>query len=92
MIGEFCRPLHLRAFRQHSGHLELRRDPVSGRGVWFAYGPAGSFLGSHSTRQRAAHARAAHEGKVRSNANIWSAVPAKAVVPRRSMVTAPKGQ
>jgi hypothetical protein len=56
MTGEFYRPLHVRAFRQSSGHLELRRDPVSGRGVWFAYGPAGSFLGSHSNRQRAAHA------------------------------------
>jgi hypothetical protein len=56
MIGEFYRPLHLRAFRQHSGHLELRRDPVSGRSVWFAYGPEGSFLGCHSTGQRAAHA------------------------------------
>jgi hypothetical protein len=55
MIGEFYRPLHLRAFRQRSGHLELRRDPVSGRRIWFAYGPAGSFLGCHSTRQRAAH-------------------------------------
>jgi hypothetical protein len=55
MIGEFYRPLHLRAFRQRSGHLELRRDPVSGRGIWFAYGPAGSFLGCHSTRQQAAH-------------------------------------
>jgi hypothetical protein len=56
MIGEFYRPLHQRAFRQRSGHLELRRDPVSGCGVWLAYGPAGSFLGRHSTRQRAAHA------------------------------------
>jgi hypothetical protein len=55
MIGEFYRPLHLRAFRQRSGHLKLRRDPVSGRGIWFAYGPAGSFLGGHSTRQQAAH-------------------------------------
>jgi hypothetical protein len=56
MIGEFYRPLHLRAFRQRSGHLELRRDPVSGRGVWFAYGPAGSCLGCHSTQQQAARA------------------------------------
>jgi hypothetical protein len=36
MIGEFYRPLHLRVFRQRSGHIELRRDPVSGRGIWFA--------------------------------------------------------
>jgi hypothetical protein len=37
------------------GSFSVRRDPVSGRGVWFAYGPAGSFLGSPSTRQQAAH-------------------------------------
>jgi hypothetical protein len=56
MIGEFYRPFHLRAFRQRSGHLELGRDPVSGRGVWFAYGPEGSFLGRHSSRKQAARA------------------------------------
>jgi hypothetical protein len=49
MTAELARPLAVRAYRQHAGHIELRQ------GRWAIFAADGSYLGTRHSREAAAY-------------------------------------